>query len=316
MNTPAPLRILLVEDSTTQARFFDQALQTMDPTPSEVAWVDNLAHALERLTDVDLVLLDLTLPDSAGIETFRAVRAAQPDLPIIVLSGTGDEALAQRAVAEGAQDFLFKGSVSPDVLIRSIRYAMERHRTLEEFRRIAIFDELTGVYNRRGFTVLAEQHLDLGCRTGSTIAVLFVDVDGLKQVNDVFGHADGDLLLSDLADLMKATFRSCDVVGRVGGDEFCAMLVNEDNPQAAANRLRQAIDEHNATKLRRFDLSCSIGIVSQQAQSSTLEDLLRRADRAMYDEKHRRQEPSPPDVALISTVPPIDQLAGARISPS
>ena len=69
MNAPAPLRILLVEDSTTQARFFDQALRTMDPTPSEVAWVDNLAHALERLTDVDLVLLDLMLPDSEGLDT-------------------------------------------------------------------------------------------------------------------------------------------------------------------------------------------------------------------------------------------------------
>jgi two-component system, cell cycle response regulator len=287
MNARPPLRILLVEDSTLQARFLEQTLRGMDPAPSEVAWVDNLAKACEWLGDsIDLVLLDLVLPDSAGIDTFRAVHRAHPELPIIVLSGTGDEALALLAVAEGAQDYLFKSSVSPDALARSIRYAVERHRKLMEQRRNATIDDLTGLSNRRGFTLLAEQHLAMARRTGTTLTALYVDVDGLKQVNDAFGHEDGDRLLGDLADLMKSTFRSCDVIGRVGGDEFCALLVNDDNTPAAATRLRQAIHDHNASGRRQFHLSCSIGIVSiQPTEGSTLAGLLSQADRAMYEEK-------------------------------
>jgi diguanylate cyclase (GGDEF)-like protein len=287
MNARPPLRILLVEDSTLQARFLEQTLGDMDPAPTEVAWVDNLATAVGWPGDsTDLVLLDLVLPDSEGIDTFRAVHEAHPELPIIVLSGTGDEALALLAVAEGAQDYLFKASVSPDALGRSIRYAVERHRKLMEQRRDANIDDLTGLCNRRGFTLLADQHLAMARRTSTILTALFVDVNGLKQVNDAFGHQDGDQLLGDLADLMKATFRSCDVIGRVGGDEFCALLTNDDNTPAAATRLRQAIHEHNATGGRRFHLSCSIGIVSTQAsEGSTLADLLSQADRAMYEEK-------------------------------
>src|ERR1700694_442763 len=109
MNATAPLRILLVEDSTTQARFLEQTLQTMDPPPLDVAWADTLAGAMDRLGDpIDLVLLDLVLPDSSGIATFRSIHISRPAVPLIVLSGAGDEALALQAIAEGAQDYLFK----------------------------------------------------------------------------------------------------------------------------------------------------------------------------------------------------------------
>jgi DNA-binding response OmpR family regulator len=197
MNARPPLRILLVEDSTLQARFLEQTLRDMDPAPTEVAWVDHLATAVGWPGDsTDLVLLDLVLPDSEGIDTFRAVHEAHPELPIIVLSGTGDEALALLAVAEGAQDYLFKASVSPDALGRSIRYAVERHRKLMEQRRDANIDDLTGLCNRRGFTLLADQHLAMARRTNTILTALCVDVNGLKQVNDAFGHQDGDQLLA------------------------------------------------------------------------------------------------------------------------
>jgi two-component system cell cycle response regulator len=288
MNALEPLRILLVEDSTTQARFLEHTLRAMEPVPSEVTWVDDVARAVKQRTDsVDLVLLDLVLPDSTGIDTFRAVHTAHPALPIIVLSGARDETLAQQAVAEGAQDYLFKSTVSPDGLARAIRFAMERHRTVTELRQAAVVDELTGLYNRRGFSKLGEQHLARARRDGTAMTVLFVDVDGLKAVNDAFGHEDGDLLLGDLAGLMKATFRTYDVIGRVGGDEFCILLGDEGARSVAATRLRQAIEVHNASGRRRFVLSCSIGVVSiKPSQDSTLADLLSQADRAMYQEKH------------------------------
>ncbi len=283
------LRILLVEDSTTQARFLEQTLQAMNPAPAEVAWVDDLAHAIAQPGDsADLVLLDLVLPDSAGIETFRAVHAAHPRLPIIVLSGAGDERLAHQAVAEGAQDYLFKSTVSPDILARSIRFAIERHRTLDQLRQAAMIDDLTGIYNRRGFTALAEQRLALASRSGAAITVLFVDVDGLKAVNDTYGHQDGDRLLGDLGYLMRITFRASDVIGRIGGDEFCALVDADDANQTppAATRLRHAINHHNSTAQRRFRLSCSIGVLCvHPTAGSTLVDLLAQADAAMYNER-------------------------------
>jgi len=295
MTLPEPLRILLVEDSTTQARFLEHTLRAMEPVSCEVAWVDNLARAVKLRSDsMDLVLLDLVLPDSAGINTFRAVHAAHPAVPIIVLSGAGDEALAHQAVSEGAQDYLFKSTASPDVLARSIRFAMERNRTLTELRQAAVVDELTGLYNRRGLTALGNQHLARARRDGTGITVLFVDVDGLKGVNDAFGHEDGDRLLRDLADLMRATFRASDVVGRVGGDEFCVLLLDDGDSSVAVSRLGGAIQRHNTSAGRRFQLSCSIGIVSAHPTKDTaLADLLSQADRAMYQDKHpvgRRSE--------------------------
>jgi diguanylate cyclase (GGDEF)-like protein len=287
---PLPLHILLVEDSAAQARFIQQTLREMSsPRPFEVDWADGLEKALGQLAAgaYDLVLLDLVLPDSEGLATFTSLHLAHPEVPVIVLSGAGDEDIALRAVSEGAQDYLAKGSLSPELLTRAIRYALERHRALEELRLVALMDELTGVYNRRGFLFLAEQHLAVARRTGTPVTVLFVDVDGLKNINDSAGHEGGDAVLAEVARLMTATFRESDVIGRIGGDEFCAVLIDEGHgPSTAAERLRRAIDERNAVSSVPYTLSCSIGTVEHRPDAtSTISTLLRRADQAMYDEK-------------------------------
>jgi two-component system, cell cycle response regulator len=291
MTSTAHLRVLLVEDSTAQAHLISQTLD-MDRTPFGVVRADCLAAALERLADsaIDLILLDLVLLDSQGLDTFAAVHTAYPELPIIVLSGSSDETIALRAVAEGAQDYLFKATASPEVLARSIRYAMERHRTLKQLRHVALFDDLTGVYNRRGFMFLAEQNLAAARAGGTPITILFLDVDHLKQINDLHGHLEGDRALTDVADILRGTFRAADLVGRLGGDEFCAVLVDDKEPQAAVRRLRRAIDAPNAPGHREFELCCSIGATSQQpVAGSTIADALRRADRAMYLERGAKQ---------------------------
>lgn len=289
MSLFASVRILLVEDSVTQARFIQQTLRNMETSAFEVVCAGDLATAIETLSrgNIDLILLDLVLPDSEGIETFTAVKVAQPGLPIIVLSGAGDEETSLRAVAEGAQDYLAKSSLSPELLGRSIRYAVERHRYLEELRRVALVDELTGVYNRRGLLLLGEQNLAVARRTSAPITVLFVDVDGLKHVNDTHGHHVGDRVLAEVGALLQATFRSSDVIGRIGGDEFCAVLFDEGTtPSLAEARLRAAIDARNAAADCDVRFSCSIGAIDHQpAQSSTITGLLGRADQAMYDQK-------------------------------
>jgi len=134
VDSTARISVLLVEDSTAQARFIRQTLRDMESTtPSHVEWVDSLGRALDRLeaSVVDLVLLDLVLPDSDGLSTFVAIHEVHPKVPIIVLSGAGNETTALEAVAAGAQDYLAKRSLSPEMLERSIRYAMARSQTIQ-----------------------------------------------------------------------------------------------------------------------------------------------------------------------------------------
>lgn len=290
-----PVRILVVEDSVAQARFVQQTLHDMTSSAFEAACAADLASALEMLArgNFDLILLDLVLPDAEGIETFKAVQSAYPGLPIIVLSGAGDETTALRAVAEGAQDYLAKNTLSPDLLGRSIRYAMERHRSIEELRRLTLVDELTGVVNRRGLFALGEQHLALARRTGASITVLFVDVDGLKHINDTRGHHVGDRVLAEVGGLLVDTFRLSDVVGRFGGDEFCVVLLDDSTSASVAeSRLRSAIEARNAAHGHDFAISCSIGAINHQpGPDSTITGLLSRADQAMYDQKHSVRRP-------------------------
>jgi two-component system cell cycle response regulator len=295
------VRLLLVEDSSTQARFIQHALRDLQGFSSfDVVWVETLEAALACLEcgRVDLVLLDLMLPDSEGVATFARLYGSYSHVPIIVLSGVGDEAIAMRAVSEGAQDYLIKKTVSPELLGRSIRYGLERHRAMAELRRLALVDELTGVHNRRGFMLLGEQQLAVARRAGLPVTVLFVDVDGLKRINDTLGHEHGDRALVAAAELMRRTFRASDVVGRVGGDEFAALLVSETEPATSGERLRAAIDEYNRDA-GPPELSCSVGAVRRDlADDSTLQDLLAEADRAMYRTRQGaragRAAPDPP----------------------
>lgn len=284
----APLRVLLVEDSTAQARFVQQILDVdAEPRGFDVDWVERLADGLDRLAagPVDLVLLDLVLPDSAGLDTFTSVRTAYPHLPIVVLSGAGDQDAALKAVAGGAQDYLAKNTMSPETLLRSIRYALERHRAMTELRRLALCDELTGIYNRRGFVNVAEQHLAAARRTSQLLTAVFVDVDGLKAINDTHGHRHGDQALVDVAALMVDTFSYGAVVGRIGGDEFCALLDTTNAPDAGA-RLRSAIERRAAAADRPYSLSCSVGVITRPADGCSVAELMAAADQAMYDQRH------------------------------
>lgn len=301
LHDTSTVRVLLVEDSVAQARFIEQTLRASTVQTFDVTWAATLAETTGHLAAsvYDVVLLDLVLPDSDGILTFEVVHDAHPDVPIIVLSGAGDETTALQAVADGAQDYLAKSTMSPELLTRSIRYSLERHRNLTELRRMALTDELTGVHNRRGFFAFAEKQMAIARRTGTAVTVLFVDVEGLKQMNDTFGHRTGDQALADVGALMQETFRESDLIGRIGGDEFCALLVGDgtvpSSSRPASERFQSAIDEHNERAGRAYRLACTVGAVTKPAtESLTVADLLSEADYAMYlIRQQRRAEQNP-----------------------
>ena len=226
--------------------------------------VDRLTVGLGHIVKdrVDIVLLDLWLPDSEGLDTLRRALTASEELPIIVvLTGTDDEELAVKAIRAGAQDYLVKGQIDGSLLTRIIRYAMERHQIQMALRGLAMIDELTGLYNRRGFLSIGEQHLKLANRTKRELLLLFVDLDHLKQINGTFGHQEGDQALIETATILTETFRRSDIIARIGGDEFAVLAIEtrKNNVESLTTRIQENLDAFNAGGNRPYRLSLSVG---------------------------------------------------------
>lgn len=294
---PSATRVLLVEDDIGDAYILSHMLREEGGAEFELEHVRRLGEGMERLSDghIEILLLDLDLPDSFGLDTFRHVHTQYPDIPVLVLSGHEDESIALEAVQNGAQDYLFKGKVGGQLLVRAIRYAIERHQLKETLRSMTLEDDLTQLYNRRGFLTLAEQQLKLAMRQKRKLLLIFVDMDGLKTINDSFGHEVGSHALQATADILRTTFRDCDIVARLGGDEFVILLVESEaaNYGETASRLRDQIERHNDNAEVAYDISLSFGAAAfDPAAPCSLDELIREADQAMYEEKKRKKRAS------------------------
>lgn len=162
----------------------------------------------------------------------------------------------------------------------------------EQLRSLSLEDDLTGLYNRRGFMTLAERHLKLAMRKKCGVFLLLCDLDGLKQINDTWGHLEGDHALADTAEILRHTFRSADIIARLGGDEFTVFPLEASDASADSlmTRLTANIDAFNAEGRRPFRLAMSVGIARFEPGSAwRIQDLLDEADRHLYDVKRHRQ---------------------------
>lgn len=285
-----PIRVLLVESDDDDAGRVEIALGGSSAGYA-VERVTRLQDALDRVaTGYDVVLLDLKLPDAPGLEAFLRLHTPNPALPVVVITGQSDEALALQAVNLGAQDFVPKDALYPELVQRALRYAIERQRLLAELRELALRDELTGLYNRRGLLTLGEQYSRIAERRSQHVVVLFIDLDDMKRINDQFGHAVGDHAVVELSEILLETFRKSDVIARVGGDEFCALLTETTVGAAeiVIARLYGVIAGHNARGERPYRLSVSVGRASWEGEGACdFEALVRQADHSMYAQKQR-----------------------------
>ncbi|MBV9949015.1 MAG: diguanylate cyclase [Myxococcales bacterium] len=159
-----------------------------------------------------------------------------------------------------------------------------------ELEQLAQTDPLTGLYNRGGFMQVARSALESAQQSGRRPAVFFIDLNGMKRINDSLGHPEGDRLLTDVASILRACFRASDVVGRLGGDEFVVLAPDAgDHADALRTRIRAAVASFNAESDRAYRISVSIGLCScDSAEPAALEDLVRQADRRMYEDKLAR----------------------------
>ena len=326
------IKILLIEDNPGDARLIKYMLAESQAMVCEMEWAESLTAGLARLAQggIDLVLLDLGLPESSGLDTLRRMQEHAPDVTtLIVLSGLNDENIALQAVQLGAQDYLVKGQVDTSLLVRSIRYALERsqakealrqaHAQLEQrvaertaelveanaklhaeiaerkqaeerIRYMVHYDILTTLPNRALLQDRLRQALSFARRNATRVAVLLIDLDYFKHINDSLGHQVGDCLLQMVAARLRQCLREGDSVARLGGDEFVLSLpMLNDGSDAAlvAQKVLDMLDRPFIVEGHELHVGSSIGISLYPEDGTDVETLMRTADTAMYDAKKK-----------------------------
>jgi two-component system cell cycle response regulator len=258
---------------------------------------------------------DILLAYVTGNEAIPAVRRLHhecPTLPIVLISDAEDEKTAVRAVQAGAQDFLLKEELSGSLLLRALRYAVERNRLQLELRSLSLTDDLTRLHNRRGFFTLAMQVWRQAVRLGRSMVLFYFDVDGLKMVNDLRGHAEGDCLLASASEILRLTFRESDVISRLGGDEFVVMSMEDeaDYVDSIAVRLANNVAHWNRLHPDNAPVSLSYGVtICDPSSGRTLGSFLAEADAALYRRKRVRREQIPEGKASTNEPAPMVGLA-------
>jgi diguanylate cyclase (GGDEF)-like protein len=291
-------RVLLIEEDPRAAMLIGEMLRAAWAQGLVIAHAQHFADATQELIDhgATCVLLDIPADDHEPVGSLEHLRAAAPDVPVIVLSDRADEEFGLAAVKAGAQDFLRTSELNPVLLARAVRYAIERKRSEVELAHQALHDPLTALPNRALFIDRLTVALDRSRRTGAPVAVLFLDVDNFKQINDTMGHAAGDLLLTVLADRFHPMLRPMDTVARFGGDEFTFLFEELESEREAvliADRISRtasqpvAIGNGDGDGDGETTVAVSIGIAIVTDPSVAPDTVIRDADAAMYRAKER-----------------------------
>jgi len=283
------LNVLLIDDNLDDVLLFQKTWKQL-PKKYQLTHVRSLKKAFILLngTPFNLILLDLSLPDSQGIDTLSALQQRVSSAPIIVVGCLSDQKNSREVIHAGAQDYLSKEEITPNLLERIIEYAIERQLLRESLKTLSFTDELTSLYNRRGFMTLLEQQIALSKRIKKGFYLFAIDLDHLKQINDTFGHPTGDKALISAAQCLKASFRHYDVLGRIGGDEFAVVAIYSVNGSSdyLKKRLFENVEAYNTQAREPFQLSFSVGAVYFDGiHDSTLDDLFKEADLELYKDK-------------------------------
>jgi two-component system, cell cycle response regulator len=288
-----PIKVLLIEDNPGDVRLIREMLTEAAESEFALMTADSLQSGLSHLqrTQPAAVLLDLNLPDTQGLDTLTRTLTHCQNIVVVVLTDLDDHDLGVQAIKAGAQDYLVKGQVNHSLLQRAILYAIERHRMRIMLLNLSLMDELTGLYNRRGFMTLAQQQWKLAQRTHQQLRLFSADIDGMKQINDIYGHHEGDRALQKIAWIIQSTFRITDIKARLGGDEFTVLMIDcgPDSFPKIVKRLQRCLHEENLKGNNSYLLSLSWGAAQfDPSQPGSLEDMLKQADTALYADKRSK----------------------------
>ncbi|MGQ0765464.1 MAG: putative bifunctional diguanylate cyclase/phosphodiesterase [Gemmatimonadota bacterium] len=290
-----PIRLLLVEDSPMDEALLVRHLERggLNIGLLRVETAEEMRTALAD-REWDLVISDYNLPEFDARQALGVLNASGIDLPFIVVSGDVGEEIAVGMMREGAHDYILKDRLFRLVpaIERELRKAEERRRTAEKLHYLAHYDVLTDLPNRVLLQERMTQAISLAQRYGDTMAVLFLDLDRFKHVNDSLGHQLGDDLLKSVARRLAHRTRACDTVARLGGDEFviCLSRVTLEGTTRVAESLLRALNEPHQVGRHVINISASIGVSVFPDDGQDATTLVKHADAALYHAKSRGRD--------------------------
>lgn len=296
------IKILLVDDDEDDYLLTKDLLSQVSSLSYDLEWISSYSDALKVINRIghDICLFDYRLGEYTGLDLLREAVSAGCKAPIILLTGQDDNGIDIEAIKGGASDYLSKSGITAPLLERSVRYAIERKRTEERIVHMAYYDGLTNLPNRSLFLDRLSQALTHSNRYKDNCALLFIDLDNFKQINDTLDHRIGDLLLQGVAERLNSFVRSADTiarqkvkaltstVARLGGDEFTVLLTEIHSMQDAAKVSQRILDSLNSPFYldgHEVFITASIGIALYPADGDDIDTLIKNADTAMYHAK-------------------------------
>lgn len=320
--------ILIVDTRSSDRQLFITLLSSFGHRTLEA---NDGVQALElaRTELPDLVITDIVMPNMDGFTLARRLRAEPLLAGVPVIFQTAhylESEIHKLAAASGIEHILGKPA-EPQEILRAVQESLQKpaapsrlpqtgqlHRehlqlladklyqknieleqANERLRNLSLTDELTGLNNRRGFTILASGLFKFARRANHPICLLYIDMDSLKNINNTFGHAEGDTALNHFARILTETFRDSDVIARLGGDEFAVLTIDatENGIAVIQKRLQSNVESYNLVSVRGYILSFSLGIIQVDLDSTfTVDTLLSQADKAMYEHKQAKKGPA------------------------
>jgi diguanylate cyclase (GGDEF)-like protein len=280
----ATTRVLVVDDEEIICTLFAEMLSQYGCDDVVTTTDGRQVMDILRREPFHVVLLDMSMPAVSGLDVLRQITQTFEDLPVIIVTGQRSIELAVESIQAGAADFVTK-PVSAAVLHLRIQKVLEHART----RQLAKTDGLTGLYNHRSFQECLAQEIDRAERYNRPLSILMIDVDYFKACNDTCGHLRANLVLQELARLLRVMSRTSDTVARYGGEEFAVILpeTDKESAQKIAERLRMQVERHvfpGEESMPGGTLTISIG-VGTHVSGGSKDTLLQAADTALYAAK-------------------------------
>lgn len=289
------MRILVIEDDKVVFLGLKQTFSDAFPQEEhEFTWVSdpNIAEVSVKLNECDICFIDQNLGDDTGLDLLRGVGARELPVPIVLLISSEHEGIDERATDYGASDYIVKSDLSPSLLKRSVRYSLAHKENEQKLAKFAFTDGLTGLANRIKFDQTLELVVQTSARSNCYLALVLIDLDDFKMINDTFGHAAGDLLLKELSNRVKSLVRQTDVVARLGGDEF-GIIINGYRQQSdihiLTDKILSVFEDPITYGKETFHGKGSLGvaILAPDEQPRDATALMRAADGALYRAKHK-----------------------------
>jgi two-component system, cell cycle response regulator len=284
-----PIKVLLLDDGCRDSRFLQRSIGDGRGFDCDLVKADKLKEVLLPAGQDNPHVILLRSGHSAAQLTakLRRLREIASSVPVLVLPGS-QERLSSAGSRPGGNG---KGNGHPGLdgkkLARFLRCGLRQHQLHSELSWLALSDELTGLYNRRGFLLLGSERMKMASGLKKNLLLFFADLDNLKQINDQFGHEEGDRALVRTAEIFRKTFRDSDITARFGGDEFTALVIEEfgQSADSISRRLQRNMAEL-AAKENHYPLSLSVGMTRYVSESrASLKKLLAQADQALYRQK-------------------------------